>query len=244
MLEDKTDEMGLANSPSLLNVILKRLLFEKDSEIVALSYDRGCELADPLWPGEADCIVGAVPRRQREFVSARSAARRAMGELRLPLASIGRSKNGAPIWPDGVVGSLSHGAGDSIAVVASRSKVMTLGVDIEAATPLSEDIVDNIVMPEDWAGCLDLRSHHSTIWQMVIFSAKEAFYKAYHQLTIELVDFDAVSLRFNSDDSRLAGDFRVVARGDLLNCPDILQKLSGRWLVYDGKIFTAMIARV
>ncbi|WP_374188772.1 4'-phosphopantetheinyl transferase family protein [Rhizobium rhizogenes] len=228
------------NLPS--NIDLKYSLFGKSAEFVALSYDPGCKFTDPLWPGEADHVSAAVTVRKSEYVAARSAARRAMGELGLPLGSIGRSNTGAPVWPAGVIGSLSHGAGDAIAVVGSRSNVLTLGIDLEAAIPLPEDIASGVIMPEDQVEAANLRLHHPKSWQMVIFSAKEAFYKAYHQYTAEFVDFGAIFLRFNLDEAGYSGDFHCIPRDDRLNSRGLLQHLSGRWLVHSGKIYTAMLA--
>ncbi|MBY5768552.1 4'-phosphopantetheinyl transferase superfamily protein [Rhizobium leguminosarum] len=224
------------------NIDLKCSLFGKSAEFVALSYDPGCRFTDPLWPGEADHVSAAVAVRKREYVAARSAARRAMSELQLPLGSIGRTNTGAPIWPAGVIGSLSHGAGDAIAVVGSRSNVLTVGIDLEAAIPLPAEIASSVVMPEDQDAAANLSLHHPKCWQMVIFSAKEAFYKAFHQCTADLIDFDAVFLQFNLDEAGYSGDFHCVARDDRLNSRGLLQRLSGRWLVHSGRIYTAILA--
>ena len=57
---------------------------------------------------EAISMVRAVPRRRVEFATGRLCARRAMAALGHARVSIPRAQDRVPIWPDGIVGSITH----------------------------------------------------------------------------------------------------------------------------------------
>jgi 4'-phosphopantetheinyl transferase EntD len=64
-----------------------------------------------LFPEEKTFIAKAVDKRRREFTTARGCARAALAALGLPPAPIVPGPRGAPQWPTGVVGSITHCAG-------------------------------------------------------------------------------------------------------------------------------------
>ena len=57
---------------------------------------------------EALSIVNAVPRRYLEFATGRECARRAMAALGHATASIPRAQDRVRMWPDDLVGSITH----------------------------------------------------------------------------------------------------------------------------------------
>src|SRR4051794_1747725 len=65
----------------------------------------------PLYLGEAAVMARAVDKRRREFTAVRSCARRAMEKLGVPPQPVLPGKRGAPGWPDGLAGSMTHCAG-------------------------------------------------------------------------------------------------------------------------------------
>jgi 4'-phosphopantetheinyl transferase EntD len=66
---------------------------------------------EPPFPGEADLVADAVEKRRREFVTTRRCARQALAQLGVPPVPIRPGPGRAPVWPAGVVGSLTHCAG-------------------------------------------------------------------------------------------------------------------------------------
>ena len=67
---------------------------------------------------EAAQIRGAGRSRRQEFTAARTCARQALRELGLPETAILRGEHREPLWPPGIVGSITHCALYSAAVVA------------------------------------------------------------------------------------------------------------------------------
>jgi len=61
-----------------------------------------------LLPGERKAIRTACGSRQREFATGRWLARRLITEMGEESGEIKRGKNGEPIWPKGICGSITH----------------------------------------------------------------------------------------------------------------------------------------
>ena len=83
----------------------------------------GAEMADAdqpvfLAPQEDMLVAQAGPKRRRDFALGRACAHAALSTLGHDMAVIGRRENGAPHWPDGVVGSITHTSGYAAALVA------------------------------------------------------------------------------------------------------------------------------
>ena len=71
-----------------------------------------------LFPEEEALVARSVDKRRREFTTARRCAREALARLGVPPAPILPGERGAPRWPAGVVGSMTHCAGYRAAAVA------------------------------------------------------------------------------------------------------------------------------
>lgn len=143
--------------------------------------------APSLWPGEAEAVARAVPARRQEFAAGRGCIRAAMAELGLPQHPIYMGPDRAPQWPLGLTGSLAHGAGQCVALVARQADSAGLGVDIEPDVPLPPDVGAEVL--NDAEAALPEADHR------VVFCAKEAVYKAYYREFRTVWGFDAVAIR-------------------------------------------------
>lgn len=183
------------------------------------------ELEGPLFPGEADIVAQAVPNRRREFTTGRLLARRvltAAGVAPQPILA-GRSRE--PRWPCGVVGSLTHCRGYRAAAVGHRSTWSGLGIDAEPDAALPSGVLDLVTSPAEVVGLATLVP--GPHWDRILFSAKEAAYKAWFGLTGEQIGPRQLEIGF-------AGPGQFVAR-----LPGALV-LEGRWLVDRGLVTTAV----
>lgn len=157
--------------------------------------------ADPrrdhgLWDGEH--LLNAVEKRHMEFSAGRAAARQAMAQLSLPPQAIIHGKDRAPIWPQGITGSISHSASDCLAVVWLAHQ-QGIGIDLEPATPLEPALWPIILRPEEQ----DALQHADdpAMQAKRIFTIKEAVYKAQYPLSRQLFGFDAISVSLQADQS-------------------------------------------
>lgn len=129
----------------------------------------------------------ATPNRRLEFAAGRLAARDAMGQLGFAASPVPMASDRAPIWPEGLIGSITHSAGLALACVAQARDVAALGIDLEPDEALEKDLVSTILTPEEAEAIPEEDARAA-------FCAKEAVYKALYPLTGEIWDFDAVGL--------------------------------------------------
>lgn len=150
-------------------------------------------------PEEEAGLERAGRQRLAEFRAGRCAARNALAQLGAHVRAIPRLASGAPAWPKGIVGSISHCENLAIAVVARASRVAQLGFDMEADSPLEPDLVDRVCGPGELTA--DPRMAASRIDEAKLaFVAKEAWYKAIHPRTGETPDFRDVAIRVSAAD--------------------------------------------
>jgi 4'-phosphopantetheinyl transferase EntD len=87
-----------------------------------------------LLADEEPFVARFAPRRLAEFVSGRACARRALVALGVPDAlrrAIPVGAHGQPVWPAGVVGSITHCPGRCAAVAAPSDRYRSIGIDNE-----------------------------------------------------------------------------------------------------------------
>jgi 4'-phosphopantetheinyl transferase EntD len=194
------------------------------------------EFGDPpdirLFPEEEQLIGAAVEKRRREFATGRGCARRALGALGLGPVAIGRGARGAPRWPPGVVGSITHCAGYRAAAAARMRDARALGVDAEPDQPLPALVLGGITLPGERVMLRELAGVPGASWDRLLFSAKESVYKAWFPLTGRWLGFQDAQLTVNPAD----GTFQ--ARLLVADAP--LAGFGGRWLARDGLILTTV----
>jgi 4'-phosphopantetheinyl transferase EntD len=181
--------------------------------------------AGPLHPDEEAVLGRVVDKRRREFRLGRHCARLALQRLGVPAGPILAGAQREPLWPAGVVGSISHSGTWCAAAVATASTTSALGIDVESDEALADELVGMIASPHE-RRALPLGD---TAWERVLFSAKESVYKAWFPLTRRWLDFDDVHVSLDP----ASGTFRAVFVGQPL-------RFTGRFLVDDGRIATAV----
>lgn len=193
----------------------------------------------PLFPEEEALVTRAVDKRRREFATARSCARSALAALGFPPAPILTGERGAPVWPSGIVGSITHCAGYRAAAVAQARSVLTIGLDAEPDGELPDGVLDMVSRPSERARLRDLVLTAPGIsWDRLLFSAKESVYKAWFPLTHRWLGFEEADITINP----VGGTFeaRLLAEASSADRTR-LTGFSGRWLASDGFILTAIV---
>jgi 4'-phosphopantetheinyl transferase EntD len=142
-----------------------------------------------LHPEEAEYVGQAVRKRVEEFSAGRLCARVAMAAFGISGFALRAAKDRQPVWPNSVVGSISHTAGFCVAAVAEKRRFAAIGIDCEVAGHVSPDLWATICTPREaaWVASLPEREQHAAA--ALIFSAKEAFYKCQYPLTGEWLEF-------------------------------------------------------
>ncbi len=187
--------------------------------------------ADSLLPPEAEFIRKAVPKRVIEFTAGRHCARRALARLGIADFPILSGSRREPIWPEGTIGSITHCSGFASAAVAIKTDLVAIGIDAEVAGPLSPGLIESIATRAERQALLAFSD--DVPWERVIFSAKEAFYKAWYPVTRSWLGFHDVDVIFRPEQ----GAFEVQVK---IPHPRLFRSHVGRYLVANGIIFTAV----
>jgi enterobactin synthetase component D / holo-[acyl-carrier protein] synthase len=192
----------------------------------------------PLYPEEEALVGRAVEKRRREFVTARACAREALAELGQPRRAILTGEHGEPLWPAGIVGSITHCDGYRACALAHASELSTLGVDAEPNLPLPDGLIGDIALPEERELLRELRRRDpGTHWDRLLFSIKESIYKAWFPLAERWLGFEDAVVAI--DRQRESFSARLLVRGPLHDGRE-LRGFRGQWLAADGLVMAAI----
>jgi 4'-phosphopantetheinyl transferase EntD len=206
---------------------------------VAVNEAFGDVLDVVLFPAEEAVIAKAVDKRRKEFATARACARAALATLGVPSAPIVPGLRGAPRWPAGVVGSITHCAGYRACAAAHERDVMTIGLDAEPHDKLPDGVLDAISTPAERARIAALTAAvPSVCWDRLLFSAKESVYKAWFPLTGRWLGFEEAAVDF--DPVQRTFTARLLVEGPVVNGA-VLTRFEGRWLVSNGLVAAATV---
>ncbi|TWF95540.1 4'-phosphopantetheinyl transferase family protein [Saccharopolyspora dendranthemae] len=191
-----------------------------------------------LFEEEEREIARSVDKRRREFTTVRHCARNALAGIGVPAVPLLPGERGAPGWPPGVVGSMTHCAGYRAAVVGRDDSVRTAGIDAEPHDQLPDGVLDAISLPAERAMLTTLSTADPAVhWDRVLFSAKESVYKAWFPLTRRWLDFEDAELTLSPDGTFRA---RLLQRGPEIDGAP-LTSFTGRWLADGGLVITAIV---
>ncbi len=207
--------------------MLERLLPDSVA-VVATTGDRVVE----LFPVEREALGQAVEKRRREFVTARACAREALAKLGIAPQPIPSGSKGEPVWPDGVVGSITHCAGYRACAVAASGELSAIGIDAEVAEPLPPNLIGDIALPEERQAIERLAAADPSVsWDRLLFSIKESIYKAWFPLTRSWLGFEDAGVSLDRERGTFSA--QLLVPGPTLHGRQ-LDGFRGRWLVADG----------
>ena len=193
-----------------------------------------------LFPEEEALVARAVEKRRREFAGGRACARRALATLGFPPGPIGAGERGEPIWPSGAVGSITHCRGYRGAAVARAEEMTSVGIDAEPGEPLPEGLAAEIARPEELAALAALeRAEPGVSWDRLLFSAKEAAYKAWYPLAGRWLGLLDTTVELDPGGNRFLARLPEPRPRAGTSAPGP-QALEGRWLLVDGLVLTAV----
>jgi 4'-phosphopantetheinyl transferase EntD len=138
--------------------------------------------------------------RRRASGAARLAARAALAEIGGPVdAILPRAPGGFALWPQGFCGSLAHDEGLAVAVAARARDVVALGVDVEPAQALPDDVAEIALLPSERRACA-----RDPALARAIFAAKEAVYKAVNPIQGCAPEYEDIEVDLAAHRARLS----------------------------------------
>lgn len=187
----------------------------------------------------------AVFKRQNEFAAGRlcaiDALRGLLGEFD---GEIKQDEYCRPVWPNHVIGSISHTDQYSVALVDHKGKFLSLGADIEHIDPSKEklDSIKSLVMTDIENSLLNKFTGDDDEFILnipyIIFSAKESLFKCINPLINIIFDFkdvETVDIDFNKNKIKLTLLKQIGGNHELLrgqNLTGHFSFLSSNELIY------------
>ena len=185
----------------------------------------GCEkisqIALDVFLEEERLVAKAVSSRQLEFKAARSLARKTMQKWHKEKQPILIGQNRMPLFPDDIVGSISHTSDYAAAISASKKDFAAIGIDIEQNQRVTKDLW-HLLFTEKELSFFDANNDKDWL-PSLFFSAKEAFFKMQYPLTYQMLDFKDA-------------DIILLPKNQLkvLTKPEMLNKARGCFLLENG----------
>ncbi|MEV0977539.1 4'-phosphopantetheinyl transferase superfamily protein [Streptomyces sp. NPDC049915] len=196
-----------------------------------------------LHPEEAAVVARAVPKRRREFAAVRACARRAMDKLGVEPQPLLPGERGAPRWPRGVTGSMTHCEGYAAAALVAAADLASLGIDAEPHGPLPDGVLPTVSLPSERRRLAELAVALPGLHaDRLLFSAKESVYKAWFPLTRRWLDFMEADIDLRPDPG--GGPHGTLRAELLVPGPSVsgrvVQHFEGRWTAGRGLLATAV----
>jgi enterobactin synthetase component D len=170
-------------------------LFSTNITKVALPLSTASEIID--YVPEANLppsIRQAVRKRKLSFIAGRLCAEKALEKTGLTNAIVHRHESGAPSWPTGVHGSITHTSQFACAAVSRFAEIVSIGID-------SEMIFSDTTSNEVQLYCCTeneiaqfFSAENRNLIATILFSAKESLYKSVHPYLNRYVDFKEIDV--------------------------------------------------
>jgi 4'-phosphopantetheinyl transferase EntD len=190
-----------------------------------------CE-TELLTAREWESIRHCAERRIIDFCSGRVCARRALAEYGVNGFDLLSAEDRQPLWPRGLVGSITHTDGFAAAVVAEQRVVAGLGIDVERIGAVHSELWPPICTAPELDRLRALSVEERLLAGALTFVAKEAFFKCQYPLASERFGFDEVEIE-SATWSRSEGEFRLrvdrSSRLDRFLPRDAQRRIPGRY---------------
>lgn len=132
-----------------------------------------------------DSLSNAVDKRVAEFVSGRFCAERALEKIGIERKqNISIDKDRSPVWPYGVVGSITHTEGFVSAAVAHAREIVGVGIDSEkiVSKKTFDSVKNHLTNDQELERVKEFYGLSDCFALTLIFSAKESIFKALYPL--------------------------------------------------------------
>ena len=163
-----------------------------------------------LHENEKNHISSAIHKRQIEFATGRWCAREALKKINIEDIALSPGSAGNPIWPSGICGSITHSNGAYCAAVSKKDHNTAIGIDVENHQRIISPKALGYILNHDEYKWLEKTAQRKKI-EMLIFSAKEAFFKMVYPIVKKQFYFDKVSVL----PVKNTGEFSIVLNSDL-----------------------------
>lgn len=176
-----------------------------------------------LLPPENAVVANAVEGRRREFALGRSVARKALEQLSHPPVPIPAAADRSPVWPKGIVGSITHSKCIAAAVVGRQASGCSMvGIDVQFMETNS-DLLETIATKRERDAYATAGIDDNLLFHL-LFSVKESAYKAWYPRLKRYLSADDIEIEFDFRNSAFTAGVTPLL-------PLRVDRLSGRFAV-------------
>ena len=191
---------------------------------VALACGRVDDHTGSLLPAERTGVARMRDVRRREYSSGRRVARQALRLLGMEDRAV-TARARIPVWPPGVVGSITHSRSVAMAMVGFEGDVTGIGLDLELQQRVTGQLADRVLLTRERQNLAE------PDWRTMLFAAKEAVYKAVNPLIGEYLAFEDVEVTADEDGGFNAATTRPMKSTSALEVGrGYFQCVEGHWL--------------
>jgi len=147
-------------------------------------------------------VKNAVLNRKSEFYAGRIAARNALKKLGVLPITIPVGPGRMPIWPEGIIGSITHTRIYAMAATAYTASLKGIGIDLEKNARITADLLEHLnssCRKDVSLKCRQALNSKGICAQTLEFSIMEASFKAYFSITQHYIEWEEVSCDIDPD---------------------------------------------
>jgi len=176
-----------------------------------------------LFPDEARLLSPrTVNKRREEFAAGRTCARKALGMLGVPSVPLLQGERREPLWPQGIIGSITHCNHYCAATVARVENCRSIGIDAELNEPLAPGLLSMIARDREREWILQAMEP-SICWDRLLFSMKESVYKTWYPLERCWLGFEDAEIEIDVETQ----SFHATLLATTSVCPAVLHGAFG-----------------
>ena len=180
-----------ASNPSDLEQVLRRMLPREISVRCATVVDRSALLPEQ----ERAYLDNAVSSRRAEFSTGRLLVASQLKEFGIVGVPVRRGIMNEPIWPDGIVGSISHTSEICVVVMGRSTDISFLGVDVEFGNADVSKIESLVLSERELLDVSSLDAPDRARRVRMAFCTKESVFKAIYPVLHRFIDFPEVTIQ-------------------------------------------------
>lgn len=173
-------------------------------------------------------------KRLAEFAAGRQQARRLISTITGTAEPLLVGDYRQPLWPQGIIGSISHSDDYCAVAVASTGLIQDLGIDVETFEALNPEVEDLVLTASEMEATKSLEG-----WvRKLIFSIKESNYKCCYRRVKAFIDFKQCEVALDLDSQVHRS---VIRCNNHLGQPVTIHA-EGKWKIETGHIFTSAVS--
>jgi len=193
---------------------------------------------EELYPAEMALVEGSANKRQKDFSTGRFCARKALAQLGVDHTEILRDSGKQPIWPEGIVGSISHSSLLTGAIVGKSKNIVSVGLDIETVGGVGSNMWQLLFLESEQQFLNSLNEEDRNMYPTLLFSLKESFYKFQYPLTRQFLEFNEVEFSIKDEHIQVKVIKKEYEMGNSL------EKLQFHWTLADQQLITLCFLKV